>query len=126
MIQIKRLKKSLMSAWRGIIYVYRSEQNFRIHVGVGLGVIFFAVWVKVTPIEAALLSFSIFGVLILEIVNTIFERTGDMLKPRIHDYVKYIKDLSSAAVLLAVLVSMIVGVTVLGPYFINLLNYPLK
>ena len=57
-------------------------------------------------------------VILMEIVNSAVERVTDVLKPRINGYVKEIKDIMAAAVMLASLVALIIGVIIFWPYFI--------
>jgi len=55
-------------------------------------------------------------VLIMELINTVFERVVDILKPRIHPYARVIKDLMAATVLITSIVAVIVGVIIFYPY----------
>jgi diacylglycerol kinase len=55
-------------------------------------------------------------VFILEMINTIVERLLDVLKPRLHEYVKDIKDIMSAMVLISALSSVAVGLIIFLPY----------
>ena len=69
--------------------------------------------------EWIVLLLLIFFVLLLEIVNTVIERMVDILKPRVHVYVKEIKDLMSVSVLLAAALSIIVGLLIFIPHIID-------
>ena len=60
--------------------------------------------------------------LILEIINTIFERLLDLLKPRLHQYVKDIKDMTAAAVFISSLAAIIIGLIIFLPPLIQLFN----
>jgi diacylglycerol kinase len=60
--------------------------------------------------------------MILEIVNSIFERLLDLIKPRIHNYVEDIKDMASAIVFIGACVSFIIGLLIFLPYIIALLK----
>lgn len=59
-------------------------------------------------------------VLTVEVLNTALERFADLLKPRLHHYVGAIKDIMAAAVLVTSLGALIIGIIILGPYFISL------
>lgn len=107
--------KSLTFALRGI-RIALSEQNFCIQVFFAFLVIFFMIILRVRPIEAAVLILAIMFVLALEIMNSIFERFSDILKPRMHAYVAYIKDLMAAAVLLSSIASIGIGILIFWPY----------
>ena len=58
-------------------------------------------------------------VLIMELINTIMERVVDILKPRVHPYVRLIKDLMAASVLLASILAVIVGLIIFIPYILK-------
>ena len=57
----------------------------------------------------------------MEIANSAVERVTDVLKPRIDGYVKDIKDIMAAAVMLSSLAAVIIGLIILGPPFIELI-----
>lgn len=111
-----RFIKSFAAAFRGLSYVFKSEQNFRIQTLIGgivlLGVIFLPLQVW----EAIVVILLILLVLLVEILNTVFEYFSDLLKPRLHHYVYIIKDVMAGAVLLTSIVALIVGVMIFYPY----------
>jgi len=117
MIKIKRLFKSFQYAFRGIIKIFREEQNLRVQSVLAIVVIFLAIFFRVSRIEWALLVVSIGLVLLMEIANSAVERVTDVLKPRINTYVKEIKDIAAAGVMLASLIAVIIGLIVFLPYF---------
>jgi undecaprenol kinase len=77
---------------------------------------------QVTMAEAIILTMLIIFVLVLEVVNTIFEKMVDILKPRIHNYVAVIKDMMAAAVFIAALGAATVALMIFVPYCIDLLK----
>jgi diacylglycerol kinase len=52
----------------------------------------------------------------MEVINSAVERVTDVLKPRISSYVKEIKDIMAAAVMLASFVSVLLGIIIFWPY----------
>lgn len=115
-----RFVKSVRYAIAGFRYTLAHEQNFRIHVLAALIVILFALLFGVEVWEAIVLLLVITSVLILEILNTIFEKLTDLMKPRLHHYVGVIKDLMAAAVLLAALGAGVIGALIFFPYIRDL------
>lgn len=111
-----KLQESFRYALKGFGYVLRREQNFRIQVAASVIVIIVMILLRVKSWEAVALLLVIGSVLILELINTIFEALMDILKPRMHHYVAIIKDIMAAAVLLASLGAVIIGLLILGPY----------
>ena len=56
----------------------------------------------------------------MELVNSAVERVTDVLKPRINTYVKEIKDIMAAAVMLSSFTAIIIGLIIFIPYLLNL------
>ncbi len=122
MFKLKKLQASFRYACQGLLYVWRQEQNFRIQSGVALLVVIGMLVFRVTLGEAIILTMMIIFVLVLEVVNTIFEKLVDILKPRLHSYVGVIKDMMAATVLLAAAGSVAIALMVFIPYCLELLQ----
>ncbi len=110
-----RLIKSFLNAGRGVVHVWQSQLNFRIQVTAAVVVVVAMFVYNVQPWQKVALLLLIMTVLVLEIVNTVSEHLVDMLEPRLHHYVRDIKDLMAAAVLLASLVSVGVALVIFWP-----------
>ncbi len=119
MIYLKKTFKSISRAWRGLIKVWQDEQNFRIELLIALFVTAMMFYLHITLKEAVILILVIFTVLILEIINTVMERMADILKPKIHHYVAVLKDMMAAAVLLASIAAIIIGILIFYPYIVG-------
>jgi undecaprenol kinase len=122
LFSVKRFLRSLKCASRGLVSVYKTEQNFRFQILISIVVLIAMLGFGVTRKEAVLLILMIAFVLVMEIINSVFEKISDMMKPRIHVYAKLIKDIMSGAVLITALVSLAIGLIIFIPYFINLFN----
>ena len=116
MINIKRLARSFQYALKGLIKTFKEEQNLKVQTAAGLLVLLLAWQLKVSLLEWTVLILAIGLVILMEIVNSAVERVTDVLKPRINGYVKEIKDIMAAAVMLASLVALIVGLIIFWPY----------
>lgn len=113
-------KKSFIGlkyAWSGIYFVIKEERNFRIHLLITSLVIFTGIMFKVSRSDWLALLLVIGLVLVAETVNSTIERVIDYVKPDIHPMAKKIKDLAAGAVLIASIISVIVGLIVFIPYF---------
>lgn len=117
----KRLFKSFTYALRGLSYVWRNEQNFRIQSVIALFVFIAMPIFQVTIGEAIILSMLIIFVLVLELANTVAEKIVDILKPRMHAYVEVIKDMMAAAVFIASIGSTVVAFLIFVPHVIDLI-----
>lgn len=116
MFSLNRLTRSFHYAGRGLKHVFLEEQSFRIQVIIGLIVLILALYFNVKVWEGVALLLVIMMVLVLELINSIFERIVDVLKPRMHPYVEVVKDIMSATVLIASLGAIIVGILIFYPY----------
>ncbi|MCW1929996.1 MAG: diacylglycerol kinase family protein [Candidatus Kerfeldbacteria bacterium] len=115
-ITLRTLKESTTYAWRGILYVFRNEQNFRIQLIIGLLVVVLGWIFRISKLEAVALIFVITAVLVMEVLNTVLERFIDIVKPRLHSYAGVIKDMMAGAVMLTAIGAIIVGLVILLPY----------
>lgn len=122
MISLKRLLKSFTYAGRGLLKIWREEQNLQIHTVSALVVMALGFVLQVSRIEWLILILTIFLVILMEIINSAIERVTDILKPRIHGYVKEIKDIMAAAVMLASIGAFIVGLLIFGPPLLAILQ----
>ena len=113
---MKSFLKSFSHACRGIVYAFRHERNFRIQVVIAVLVWLAAVWFPLQAWQRIIILLLIMTVLTLELVNTIFERIIDVVKPQLATFVREIKDLMSAAVFLASLFALAIGLFIFWPY----------
>jgi len=120
MDNFKKLFKSFRYAGRGLKYVTKNEQNFQLEILGGIFIIILMYLFPTRSLEKIALFIVIFAVLVIELINTIFERVVDMLKPRMHPYAQLVKDIMAAAVLLSSIGAVIVGVIIFYPYIKDL------
>ncbi len=111
-----RVTRKFARAFSGFSRMLATELSVKIEVGCGLGVLAAAAWFQVSWFEFLFLMAAVFGVIILEGLNTVLERVIDLAEPRYHEAVKEIKDGLAATVLLAALGAAIVGVVIFWPY----------
>ncbi|HRH33186.1 MAG TPA: diacylglycerol kinase [bacterium] len=118
-----RIIKSFGYAGRGLKQAWKDELNFRIEVITAVLILFLGWWLKLETIQMAVIVLACGLVLTLELVNTMIEHISDMLKPRLDHYVRQIKDLSSAAVLVAALTAVIIAIYIIFPPLWKLLSW---
>ena len=119
MISFKKVIRSFRHAFSGAVRVAKEEQNFRIELLAAAVVIFLMFALDMSIVERAILGLVIVLVLILELVNSVFERVADMLKPRFHQYVEEIKDIMAATVLVSAVGSVIIGLLIFWPHLVK-------
>ncbi|MDP3245199.1 MAG: diacylglycerol kinase [bacterium] len=117
MFNLKQFFRSFYYASRGVAVTWKAEQSFRVQVALALLIMVLMAVLRVKAWEAVALFLVIFSVLTLELLNSIIERIVDTLKPRISPFVEEIKDIMAAAVLLASIGALLVGLIILVPYF---------
>jgi diacylglycerol kinase len=116
MDNFKKLFKSFRYAFRGLKYALKNEQNFQIEILIGILVVILMFLFPTRTLEKIALFIVIFAVLVIELINTIFERVVDMLKPRVHPYAQLVKDIMAAAVMLSSIGAAIVGIIIFWPF----------
>jgi len=121
MIRVKRLTKSFFYAFKGLYKVFKEEQNVRIQTLAAIIAAAAGTYFNISRNEWCFLILAITIVLLMEILNSAVERVADILKPRIDRYVKEIKDITAAAVMLASIMSLILGSVIFLPYIWRLL-----
>ncbi len=113
---------SLKNAINGLRSLLKHEINARYHLAATILVIVAAAFLHLSTLEWILLLGVIFLVWIAELINTIFENLYDLVNPKIDPRVKIGKDMSAAAVLLTAALSVIVGLLILGPALLRVLD----
>ena len=123
-MSLQPLKKSFSHALSGLQTVFRTERNFRIHIAFALFVILSFLVFNFERWEKVALLILVGLVLVLELLNTAFEKSLDVFKPRLSDSVKIVKDILAAAVFLASLLSFAAGVVIYLPHIFVFLGQP--
>jgi diacylglycerol kinase len=119
MFSLKKVIRSFRHAFRGAVQVAKEEQSFRIELLAAAVVVFLMFLLDLSTLERAILGLVIVLVLILELVNSVFERVADMLKPRFHQYVEDIKDIMAATVLVSAVGSVVIGLLIFWPHLVK-------
>jgi diacylglycerol kinase len=117
-----RLFKSFNYAFRGLFKILREEQNLQVHSIVAIIIVAMGFAFKIKPWEWCAILIVIALVILMETVNSAMERMADVLKPRIHDYIKELKDITAAAVMIAAVLAVAVGAIIFTPYILALLS----
>jgi len=121
-MSFKRLIQSFRDALAGLRQAFVNEQNFRVQTVCAAVVLLLAAFFPLRIWETMLIFLMVIFVLTMELLNTALEKLVDLLKPRLHNYVKTIKDIMAAAVFLSSLGALIVGSIIFLPYFIQALK----
>ena len=112
---MRRFLKSFGYSFEGIAHAFKFEANFRFHmlalVLVGVAGWYFRLssleWLWILAVSAI--------VIMSELFNTAVEVLVDLVSPEIHPKAKIVKDLASAAVLVAAIFAAITGLIIFIP-----------
>ena len=102
-------------ALRGWVYVMQTQHNARIHAVAATLVFILGLWLKIPARDWAILILTISMVFAAEFINTAIEAVVDLASPRKHPLAKVGKDVGAAAVLIAALSAVLIGLLILGP-----------
>lgn len=106
---IKGRLKSFQYAFEGLNSFFCTQHNAIIHLVMTLLVFSAAVLYNVTKMEAIAITLAIGLVWTAELFNTAIEKLADLVSKEYHPAIKFIKDVSAAAVLLSALAALITG-----------------
>lgn len=109
---------SFMCAFKGLIYIFKTEKNFRFHIIFTILILISSLFLKLSFIELSIILIMIGIVLALEILNTIIENIMDFLCKDYNLNVKIIKDMASGVVLVSAFIAIIVGLLIFIPKII--------
>ncbi len=110
-------------AFSGLRHVLKHERNAWIHTVASVLVISAALWLQTPAVEFAILILTIGTVWMAEFINTSLEAVVDLASPEKHPLAKVGKDVGAAAVLIAAMSSIVIGVIILGPSLLLKLGF---
>lgn len=106
---------SFRYAFQGWHHVFRTQQNMWIHGIIATVVFFLALWLRLPAHDWAMLVLTTAMVFAAEFMNTAIEAVVDLASPDKHPLAKIGKDVGAAAVLVAALAAILIGLLILGP-----------
>ncbi len=112
MNELKKIIRSVRIALKGLGHAYVSDKSFRMEINYGLPLYIIVGW-YLAPFsvwEFIIYTFSYLLILIVELVNTAFEKMLDRLHPEKHEFIEKSKDIASGAVFVALVFAVIVVV----------------
>ncbi len=112
---LKRHLNSYRYALNGIVDLFRSEVNARIHIAATLVVVAAGFYFQVSDLEWVALTLCIVSVIALEAVNTAIEYLTNLVSPDYHPLAGKTKDMAAGAVLIAAIGSIVIALIVFLP-----------
>lgn len=112
---LARIVRATGYSINGLRAAFRCEAAFRQELLLFVVLAPLAVWLGETGVEQALLTGSLFLVLITELLNSAVEAVVDRVDSNWHELCGRAKDVASAAVMLSLINVLVVWALVLGP-----------
>lgn len=117
----KKIIKSFSDAIKGVIFIIRTQRNFRIQLLCFTVAIATAFILKLNFSEIAIIVFAGGLVLVGEMINTGLEKLVDIISPEYHPLARVIKDISAGVVLVSSILAVIIGIIIFLPAILKIL-----
>ena len=118
---LKKLGNSFDNAFRGVIFLLKSEQNARVHAMITIIVGALAFILEISRLEAAILFIAVIMVFAIEIINTAIEKVFDILHPENHKLIGAVKDAMAGAVFISAVIATVVALLIFLPHIKELI-----
>ena len=105
-------------AFDGICHVALTQRHFRLQIICCSLVVAAGLYYRLESVEWAMLLTMLALVLTMELINTALESAIDLVTRDYHPLAKVAKDIAAAAVMLAALMSLIVGAVIFVPHIL--------
>jgi len=112
---VKARYKSFRHAFDGLISFFDAQHNAVIHLLMTVVVVLAAVFFDLTSGELLAVILATGLVWSAELFNTAIEKLCDTFSKDFHPSIKFVKDVSAAAVLISAIAALVVGVIVFLP-----------
>ena len=125
-MNVPKFIRSFRFAVRGIIDLFRFENNAKFHLLAAVLVVSAGFWLGLTTLEWVAVTTQIGLVLMAEGFNTALEKLADRVTTERDPLIRAAKDLSSGAVLIVGIMALAVGLLIFVPKLLALVNetYP--
>lgn len=114
--------QSFKNAWEGVVYSFKTQRNFKVHLVISFGVLLFSWWLKISWEKFLFLLLAIFLGLTIEMANTAFEKTLDAINGNYSPKIKIAKDVAAGMMLMISLGLGILGIVILLPSLLSKLG----
>jgi len=110
---IKRIINAAGYSWKGICSAYKHEAAFRQELWLAIVLVPAGMYLGETVLDKAILVCSVLFVLVVELLNSAIESVVDRVSDEHHELAGRAKDMGSAAVFIALIITAIVWAAVL-------------
>lgn len=102
-------------AFQGLAWVLLREPSGRVHVAGAAAVAAMGLWLKISPVEWAVLSLACGAVMGAEALNTAIEKLADRVSGEREEAIRLVKDVAAGGVLGVTLGAVGAGLAIFGP-----------
>jgi diacylglycerol kinase len=106
---VRRHTISFKHAWDGIVWVFKSQPNYRVHITLSILAITLGLIYGIERYEWFIIALLIMMGLTIETINSTFEQTLDCVTLEKRDDVKIAKDAAAGAMLIFAIGAAILG-----------------
>jgi len=110
--------QSLKNAINGLIFAFKTQRNFKVHLVISFLVLIFSFWLPISLEKFLFLLLAIFLGLTVEMANTAFEKTLDAVNGNYDPKIKIAKDVAAGMMLLMAVGLALIGLLILLPPFL--------
>lgn len=114
-----RLKASFSFAIQGLLHAFKTEKNIHVHVLAGIIAVLCGVIFRINRYEWLFLVICIFGMFVLELINSAIERTVDLVTDKFKPLAQQAKDLAAGAVLVYAIMTVVIGLIIFLPKLLS-------
>lgn len=123
MIDIGKFFRSFRFAARGIVDLFRFENNAKIHLLAAAVAIGAGSWLGLSAMEWAMIATQMGLVIATEAFNTALEKMADRVTTERDPLIKAAKDLASGAVLIVAFTALVVGLLIFVPKLLKVWDF---
>jgi len=111
---------SFKNAFNGLIWVFKTQPNYRIHMFFSILALIGAWYFEISFIETIIIILLIILGLVIETINTGIEATTDAIDKHIREDIKIAKDVSAASMLIFAIGASLIACFIFLPKIVNL------
>ncbi len=106
---------SIKNAWNGIVWSFRTQPNFKIHLTCALIAVLAGIFFHISRVEMTIIILTIVFGLGVEMVNTAIEAMTDLITTEWRTEAKIAKDVAAGMMLLTAIGTVIVALYIFYP-----------
>ena len=109
---------SFKYAFEGLVTALKDQPNLKLHFVAAIAVVFISYFLHISRTEWLIIVLTIGFVITTELTNTAIEEIVDSFTDQAHPAAKKAKDVAAAAVLVASIASVVIGILIFLPYIL--------